>query len=208
MSEQLADLVDAATGDRIDSKSAAKAAAAKPAAPAPVRLRRDRDEFVIVGLGLALALGSALFPWYIFFHQEKFGFSGLTFSGTPAEVVAPEDLSPQPQRIGAPSATQQLASELDTLATGTLPPADEKPDAVGLSEQPFPADAPPFRLVYVANGRALIEDDGGLWVVRAGSTLPDSSKVKSLEQRDGNWVLVTSNGGVIPLSDKATASTE
>ena len=46
----------------------------------------------------------------------------------------------------------------------------------------------------------MIEDDAGLWIVQRGSTLPDSSRVSSIEQRDGKWVLVTSTDQVIELS--------
>jgi hypothetical protein len=59
---------------------------------------------------------------------------------------------------------------------------------------------PQFRLVHVANGRAMIEDDAGLWVVQAGSMLPDSSRVARIEKRDGKWVLVTSTDRVVALT--------
>jgi hypothetical protein len=54
--------------------------------------------------------------------------------------------------------------------------------------------------VHVANGRAMIEDDAGLWIVQPGSTLPDDSQVASIEKRDGKWVLVTSANRVIGLT--------
>ncbi len=50
--------------------------------------------------------------------------------------------------------------------------------------------------MHVANGRALIEDAGGMYIVRVGSVLPDNSRLATLEQRDGKWVIVTSNGDV------------
>ena len=43
----------------------------------------------------------------------------------------------------------------------------------------------------------MIEDSAGLWVVQPGSTLPDSSRVRSIEQRKGKWVLVTSTDRVL-----------
>jgi hypothetical protein len=45
----------------------------------------------------------------------------------------------------------------------------------------------------------MIEDDGGLFVVQPGSSLPDATTVASIEQRDGNWVLVNSNGSVFTV---------
>ena len=69
-----------------------------------------------------------------------------------------------------------------------------------IEDQPFPGDEINFQLVYVANGRAMIEDDTGLLVVQAGSKLPDNSKVASIEQRSGKWVIVTSADQVVELS--------
>jgi hypothetical protein len=51
----------------------------------------------------------------------------------------------------------------------------------------------------VANGRAMIEDDSGLWVVQRGSKLPDNSTVALIELRDGDWVIVTSEDKVIRI---------
>ncbi|MBL8582290.1 MAG: hypothetical protein JNL61_08700 [Rhizobiaceae bacterium] len=71
----------------------------------------------------------------------------------------------------------------------------------GPEEQPFPAEKVVFHLVHVANGRAMIADDSGLWVVQKGSVLPDSSKVASIEQRNGRWVLVTTRDEVLTTGD-------
>jgi hypothetical protein len=51
--------------------------------------------------------------------------------------------------------------------------------------------------LHVANGRALIEDKSGMYIVRIGSVLPDNSRLATLEKRDGQWVIITSNGEVI-----------
>ena len=93
--------------------------------------------------------------------------------------------------------------QLDLFSTGALPDdevGDSGKRAPGLDQQPFPGDVPQFRLVHVANGRAMIEDDAGLWVVQAGSMLPDSSRVAGIEKRDGKWVLVTSTDRVVELT--------
>ncbi len=89
------------------------------------------------------------------------------------------------------------------MPTGSLPAADsQQPKSVGVAEQPFPADRkPPYKLVFVANGRAMIEDNSGLWVVQIGSNLPDSSSVNSIEQRNGKWAIVTSGDVVVSMSD-------
>ena len=92
--------------------------------------------------------------------------------------------------------------KLDLFSTGTLPENDgDGEPGPGLDEQPFPPEINEFRLVHVANGRAMIADDTGLWVVQRGSRLPDNSRVAGIEQRDGKWVLVTSADKVIELSE-------
>ncbi len=50
--------------------------------------------------------------------------------------------------------------------------------------------------MHVANGRALIEDKTGMYIVRVGAVLPDNSRLATLEERDGQWVLITSKGQV------------
>ncbi len=154
-----------------------------------------RSDFVVAALGVTLGLICALFPWYIFFNQEQFGVQAIKFGGTGTNsgragggVVA--------ERSAPLTAKDVPAPNLDLLATGTV---QDDPDPAP-AEQPFPADATKFRMVHVANGRAMIEDDAGLWIVQRGSILPDASQVTSIEQRNGKWVMVTSTDQVIELS--------
>ncbi|RUZ81143.1 hypothetical protein EN943_01625 [Mesorhizobium sp. M7A.F.Ca.US.006.01.1.1] len=170
-----------------------------PKAPFP-RLKKKSDrrsDFVIAALGITLGLICALFPWYIFFNQDQFGVQAMKFGGTGSNsgragggVVA--------QRSAPLTAKDVPAANLDLLATGTV--RDDANPAAASEEQPFPADAAKFRMVHVANGRAMIQDDAGLWIVQRGSILPDSSQVSSIEQRNGKWVMVTSADQVIELS--------
>ena len=156
-----------------------------------------RSDLVIAALGITLGLICASFPWYIFFNQDQFGVQAMKFGGTGTNsgragggVVA--------QRSAPLTAKDVPAANLDLLATGTV--QDDANPAPAPDEQPFPADAAKFRMVHVANGRAMIEDDAGLWIVQRGSILPDSSQVSSIEQRNGKWVMVTSADQVIELS--------
>lgn len=170
-----------------------------PKAPFP-RLKKEssrRSDLVIAALGITLGLICALFPWYIFFNQDQFGVQAIKFGGTGTNsgragggVVA--------ERSAPLTAKDVPAPNLDLLATGTV--QDDANPAPVPDEQPFPADAAKFRMVHVANGRAMIEDDAGLWIVQRGSILPDSSQVSSIEQRNGKWVMVTSADQVIELS--------
>jgi hypothetical protein len=156
-----------------------------------------RSDLVIAALGITLGLICASFPWYIFFNQDQFGVQAMKFGGTGTNsgragggVVA--------ERSAPLTAKDVPAANLDLLATGAV--QDDANSAPAPDEQPFPADAAKFRMVHVANGRAMIEDDAGLWIVQRGSILPDSSQVSSIEQRNGKWVMVTSADQVIELS--------
>src|SRR5690606_15388453 len=154
---------------------------------------------LIVGaLGIVLGLTCALFPWYIFFNQEKFGVREFTFDGT--RGATPPGIAYQPQLVGGNFKSDEVPRmDLDFFPTATLPGNEEEVRAVPASEQPFPADLVTFRLVHVANGRAMIQDEDGLWIVQPGSRLPDASKVASIEKRGGSWVLVTTHDKVVSL---------
>ena len=170
---------------------------------------KQRSDLTIAALGISLALICALFPWYIFFNQEQFGVRAMKFEGGGTPTSGPLVMGPQRERVGAPMSIEDVPVEnLDLFATGTLPSkSDGNDDAPppGLDVQPFPAEIPQFRLVHVANGRAMIEDEAGLWVVQPGSQLPDSSTVAAIERHGGQWVLVTSNDRVIEMAPKTKA---
>lgn len=86
--------------------------------------------------------------------------------------------------------------ELDLFSTATV---NAELPRQAPADQPFPEALSSYRLVHVANGRAMIEDESGLFVVQPGSHLPDATTVASIEQREGKWVLVNSNGSVFPV---------
>jgi hypothetical protein len=172
-------------------------------APPPAQFPRPecrndrRSDFIIAALGVVLGLTCAVFPWYIFFNQEQFGVQTIKFGGrghsSGRAVVDPQSASANPAELpdlpGAP---------LDLLFTGHIDRGSVRNgDAPGPDQQPFPGEAGEFRLVHVANGRAMIADDKGLWLVQRGDRLPDSSLVAAIEKRGGKWVLVTSAGEVV-----------
>jgi hypothetical protein len=156
-----------------------------------------RSDFVIAALGVTLGLICALFPWYIFFNQEQFGVQAIKFGGTGTNSGR-EGGGVVTSRSAPLTAKDLPNTSIDLLATGTV--QDEATPAQPPGDQPFPADVAKFRMVHVANGRAMIEDDTGLWIVQRGSTLPDSSTVSSIEQRNGKWVMLTSTNQLIQLS--------
>lgn len=149
--------------------------------------------------GLLLAGASAIFPWYVFFNEGKFGINV-------AEGDRMRDLPNWPARNVFSVSPLALANRtppeikpdvpVDPLTTATVSSLGKEEDkGAPAEEQPFPGKSS-FRLLHVANGRALIEDTSGMYVVRVGSILPDESRLATLEQRDGQWVIVTSKGEV------------
>ncbi|MGO4439406.1 flagellar protein [Rhizobium sp. RAF56] len=172
----------------------------EPVAP-PKRTARRKGlstDRTLTGIGLLLAGAAAFFPWYVFFNQEKFGIHVASgersrdlpdwparnvFSVSPLAMVNKND--PQPKAVVPDPITTATATDI----------GHEDIEGQPAEDQPFPGKSP-FKLLHVANGRALIEDVSGMYVVRVGSILPDDSKLASIEQRDGKWVIVTSGGAV------------
>jgi hypothetical protein len=169
----------------------------KPQYPRLDRKSDRRSDIVFAALGITLGLICALFPWYIFFNQDQFGVQAIKFGGSGTNAGRVSGGS-QMENSGQPLTANDVP-DVDLFATGTLQDPEDETQPPGVDEQPFPAD-PKFRMVHVANGRAMIEDDAGLWIVQRGSKLPDSTVVSSIEQRGGKWVMVTSTDQVIELS--------
>lgn len=157
----------------------------------------------LAGTGVALAFAAGLFPWYVFFHEEQFGVKLADWGNT-------RDLPDIPGRnVFSVSPTTAMVDNDDKGATSTMPSAVDpvvtatvsqvgKEDAntrdMGVN-QPFPGRGG-FRLLHVANGRALIEDGSGMYMVQVGSILPDNSKVANLQQQNGKWVIVSTTGEI------------
>lgn len=178
----------------------------------PIRRKRKSvlsgDRFLAAS-GIALATASALFPWYVFFNEDKFGIRVETMDhtrdlpNTPARNVF--SVSPLAMVNKNPSTEpKEMPDPIDGLTTATASSLGSEPkdnDNPGVM-QPLPGKNT-FRLMHVANGRAMIEDSTGMYMVRIGSILPDNSRLATIEQRNGRWVIVTSNGEVV--TDAATA---
>lgn len=166
-----------------------------PTKPSAEHSATDR---ALTAAGIVLAAGAALFPWYVFLNSEKFGVHGESMDNT-------RDLpSSQARNVFSVSPLAMVDNTedptppaIDPLVTATVSKLGaEKAKGAALKEdQPFPGKGG-FRLLHVANGRAMIEDGAGMYMVQIGSILPDNSRVATLEQRDGKWVIVTSTGEV------------
>ena len=170
---------------------------------APLKpLRRRSTVLLDRGLtvaGLLLAGAAAFFPWYVFFNEDKFGIDVAQGDRTRAlpDWPARNVFSVSPlAMVNKNEVEKKLEPLFDPLTTATVSNIGKEQDKGAAAEdQPFPG-ASGFRLLHVSNGRALIEDPSGMYVVRVGSILPDESRLATIEQRDGKWVIVTSNGDV------------
>jgi hypothetical protein len=163
-----------------------------------------RSDLTLAALGITLGLTAAIFPWYVFFNQEQFGVRAMRFEGNgeggpagrmPADLPFPTELVERPVEEG-----QIPLLQIDRFATGNVPTDDNPTGSVPVTQQPFPGQekpAPRFEIVHVENGRIMVADDGGVWLARVGSRLPDASKIASIERRDGKWVVITDGGAVL-----------
>lgn len=157
------------------------------------------DKF-LAATGVALAAFATFFPWYAFFHQDKFTMPPLWQGSTRdlPERAARNVVSVSP--LAMPDADGETLAAIDQVTTATVPGIGAGPGPEGTAaeeglSQPFPGKSG-FKLMHVANGRALIEDASGMYIVRIGSALPDNTRLATLEQRDGHWVMITSSGEV------------
>ena len=182
--------------------------APKTAAPAKtwrVRLGLSRSysrgDILLFASGILLAGFCAFFPWYVFLNQDQFGIRAVKLENIPSTGPAPRDRIAA-NRIASETTTKEdRETDLDTFTTGTTPAREEEQDVQHVPDQPFPAIAPEYELVHVANGRAMIQDDQGLYVVQRGSLLPDNSRVAKIEKRGGHWVLVTTADRVLEIAN-------
>lgn len=159
--------------------------------------------------GAVLALSAAFFPWYVFFNEDQFElkYNNLITSRDLPERAGRAVVNASPSAIGDNDNNTVLPKQEDQIITGTVPEdkseaSKTKTDQAG-TEQPFPSDPVEFRLLHVVNGKAMIEDKNGIYMVEAGSELPDLSRVATLEERDGKWVIITDKGTVYDASGKS-----
>ena len=164
--------------------------------------RRMSGDRVFVVTGFVLATAAAFFPWYVFFNQESFGIAPIGYADTRDLPETPGRAVVNVSPLAIPDEKDGSAppSAFDPIVTATVPGAGAGAAAAPVTpadpNQSFPGK-PGYRLLHVANGRALIEDNSGMYIVRIGSVLPDNSRLATLEQRNGSWVIITSNGEVI-----------
>lgn len=169
---------------------------------APKKTSKLSDHMVLA-VGIVLAGASAFFPWYVFLNEDKFGIKVTPMDHTrdlpPGHARNVFSVSPlamvDNSRDDQPKPPIDPIDNITTATTSSVGAVRQGPPQDLLEEQPLPGRGG-FRLMHVSNGRALIEDAAGMYMVRVGSILPDNSRLATLEQRDGKWVIVTTAGEI------------
>lgn len=157
--------------------------------------------------GVSLAISAALFPWYVFVNQDKFSIREMaygedrilpgTWQGRSVVNVSPQAIPGRDMGIENPPLPPDLTTTASIPDTSIEPSIKKSNEGLNVSgQQPFPFK-PKYRLLHVVNGRALIEDSSGAYIVQVGSVLPDNSRLAALEERRTGWALITSEGNVI-----------
>lgn len=173
------------------------------------RTRKERFnfDFLLAVVGVFLALSSAFFPWYVFVNQEKFSVKEMAYGDDrilPGTWQGRSVVNVSPQAIpGRDIGVKNAPLPPDGITTASIPDTVGEPDqkknenkSEASGQQPFPFN-PKYRLLHVVNGRALIEDPSGTYIVQVGSVLPDNSRLAALEERKNGWALITSEGVVL-----------
>lgn len=154
-------------------------------------------DIAVISGGVVLGLTCALFPWYIFMNPDKFGPPSIPFDTAKVEADG---------FVPSRTATPQMPRGYDNYRIVGLPKHDLDMEPTGsvlqafhgaVPNQPFPEAAAPFKVVHVTAGRAMIQDDTGIWLVQRGSKLPDGSRVEKIEQRGRKWVVVATGGKLL-----------
>lgn len=161
-----------------------------------IRRSKRRRSLTDIGLGIAgigLALASLYFPWHVYWNQDQVTLPRLEFSGNTEIYGEPED------RVAVRGYLPQIAGQvLDPTVTGSTA-RDEEPDkkAEDVGDQPAPERLPGYRLLYSANGLALVRDENSIFVVGRNSKLPDGGRVEAIRRVEDGWQVLTSQGGMI-----------
>ncbi|AYC99646.1 hypothetical protein [Neorhizobium sp. NCHU2750] len=159
------------------------------------------DRWIVASL-IGFSMLCAAFPWYVFFNQDKFGVNVAGWEGmrNASHIRPVGDAGIGAMRdplVDEADRTTEPPPADDRLTTAAIPSSgsDSSGEPGGFQNQPFPGGTD-FKLLHVANGRALIENASGIFLVQIGSTLPDNSRLASLRQRSGKWEIVTSAGKI------------
>lgn len=166
------------------------------------KLGMSSSEQGVTWVAITLATVAALFPWYVFFNAEKFNVVSSNGDRTrdlphtgPREVFSVSPLAMTNRNKDNDLTIDFPPDPLTTATISNTGKIRQSEHGAAPRDQPFPVKSD-FRLLHVANGRALIEDKTGMYMLKVGSILPDETKLTKIEQHDGGWTIESSNGAV------------
>jgi hypothetical protein len=122
----------------------------------------------------------------------------LALFARPSHAVTAADL-----RLDAPGAEGRpariAAQSIDPTPTGSISDKVGAARSINVIAAPLSANAPrpaasSFKLLYVSNGEALLQTDGGILHIKAGDTLPALGRINTIERSGERWVVSTQNG--------------
>lgn len=153
---------------------------------------------ILVSTGLAAALASAGFAVMMMSTDH----SHPMFGGIEHLMLFAQPLHRNDPTLMARTEKEQPAEPgIDYNTTGTIPhrqlPGVDRDDLPPLR---LPATEPVIKAYVVQEARigiALVQGRGAAYRVLPGAFLPGAGRVLSIEQRDGRWVVVTTQGVII-----------
>ena len=157
--------------------------------------KRNLTDFLLGMLGLALAVASLYFPWHVYHNEDAVVLPRLEFSGRGDLYGEPEDRI----SVGARGFVSPVAGKLlDPVVTGSVAESEVTDQSEDEGEDAVSSVAlPGYRVLYSANGLALVRDRNSVFIVGKGAPLPAGGKVKSIRRVEGSWQIRASNGDLI-----------
>lgn len=156
-------------------------------------------DYVLSAIGLALGTFAAVFPWHVYLNPEDYGPPRMTFSRggviPQAEIAAQEPGAPAdaagPRSGEAATSVARARPAVDPVTTGKV---DRGAVRQIETDQPYPGNGRSFQVLAVDGARALVGDSDGVYLVRAGSRLPDDTVAQSFRQDGTGWYILTADG--------------
>jgi hypothetical protein len=157
---------------------------------------------VLATFGVLIALSSLGFAGYMISDVDRppriAGMEYLSIFARPSHgVVAAVG---RPDAPGAEETPARLAQSIDPTPTGSIP---DKAGIVRAKPSNFP-----FKVLYVANGEALMQTDGAILHIKPGDTLATLGRINSIERSGDRWIVSTQSGAMFEWPPQSSAASD